>query len=123
MLGLVLYFLVMTCAMLLLSRVLPGFHVEGWVPALIGSVALAAINAVVKPILFVLTLPFTIVTLGLFLLILNAFCLWLAQRLVPGFEIHGFLTTLLASILLALVGMIWKAVSREAAREAKRERA
>jgi putative membrane protein len=119
MLGLVLYFVVMTCAMLLLSHVLPGFHVAGWVPALIGSVVLAAINVVLKPILFVLTLPFTIITLGLFLFVLNAFCLWLAQRLVPGFEIDGFLTTLLASIILAVVGMIWKGASQGIA---KRER-
>jgi len=111
--GLILYFVVMTCSMLLLSRFLPGFHVSGWVPALIGSVVLAAINAVVKPILFVLTLPFTIITLGLFLFLLNAFCLWLTQRLVPGFEIHGFLTTLIASILLAVVGMLWKGFSKE----------
>jgi putative membrane protein len=110
--GLILYFVVMTCAMLLLSRFLPGFHVAGWVPGLIGSVVLAAVNAVVKPILFVLTLPFTILTLGLFLFLLNAFCLWLTQRLVPGFEIHGFLTTLIASILLAVVGMLWKSLSK-----------
>jgi putative membrane protein len=110
--GLILYFVVMTCAMLLLSRLLPGFHVAGWVPALIGSVVLAAVNAVVKPILFVLTLPFTILTLGLFLFLLNAFCLWLTQRVVPGFEIRGFLTTLIASILLAVVGMIWKSLSK-----------
>ena len=113
MIGVILYFVVMTCAMLLLSRFLPGFHVTGWVPALIGSLVLAAINAVVKPILFVLTLPFTILTLGLFLFLLNAFCLWLTQRLVPGFEIHGFLTTLIASILLAVVGMLWKNFSKE----------
>ena len=119
MIGLILYFVVMTCAMLLLSRFLPGFHVAGWVPGLIGSVVLAAVNAVVKPILFVLTLPFTILTLGLFLFLLNAFCLWLTQRLVPGFEIHGFLTTLIASILLAVVGMIWKSLSKGASAGAR----
>ena len=122
MLNLILYFIVMTATMLLLSRTLPGFHVEGWVPALIGSVVLAAINAVLKPVLFVLTLPFTILTLGLFLLVLNAFCLWLAQRLVPGFDIQGFLITLLASIILALVGILWKAASKEVSRRTKRER-
>ena len=122
MLNLILYFIVMTVTMLLLSRTLPGFHVAGWAPALIGSVVLAAINAVLKPVLFVLTLPFTILTLGLFLLVLNAFCLWLAQRLVPGFDIQGFLTTLLASIILALVGMLWKAVSKGVSQRTKRER-
>jgi len=117
--GLILYFVVMTCAMLLLSRLLPGFHVTGWVPALIGSLVLAAVNAIVKPILFVLTLPFTIITLGLFLFLLNAFCLWLTQRLVPGFEISGFFTTLVASILLAIVGMVWKKFSKEVSSSAR----
>lgn len=119
MIGLILYFVVMTCAMLLLSRLLPGFHVTGWVPALIGSLVLAAVNAIVKPILFVLTLPFTIITLGLFLFLLNAFCLWLTQRLVPGFEISGFFTTLIASILLAIVGMVWKKFSKEVSSSAR----
>jgi putative membrane protein len=111
MLGWILYFVVIAATMLGLARLLPGFQVDGWVPALIGALVLALINAIVKPVLFVLTLPFTIVTLGLFLLVLNAFCLWLAQRLVPGFEIHGFLTTLVASLALALVGMLWKAIT------------
>src|SRR5262249_47701275 len=73
--NLLLYFVVMAAAMLGLSRILPGFHVNGWVPALFASVVLAAVNTVLKPILFVLTLPFTILTLGLFLFVLNAICL------------------------------------------------
>ena len=108
--GLLLYFIVIAAAMLGLSRVLHGFHVDGWIPALFAAAVLGAVNAIVKPILFVLTLPFTIATLGLFLLVLNAFCLWLTQRIVPGFEIHGFGTTFLASLILAAVGMVWKAV-------------
>src|SRR5262245_38832442 len=121
--SLLLYFLVMAAAMLGLSKVMPGFQVTGWIPALFGAVVLAVVNTIVKPILFVLTLPFTIITLGLFLLVLNAICLWLAQRLVPGFEIHGFLTTLLASIILAVVGMVWKSVSKSAGRSAREQRA
>jgi len=109
--GLLLYFLLMAAAMLGLSRVLPGFRVDGLVPALFAAAVLGAVNAIVKPILFVLTLPFTIVTLGLFLLVLNAFCLWLTQMIVPGFEIRGLGTTFLASLILAAVGMAWKAIS------------
>jgi putative membrane protein len=107
-----LYFVVMAAAMLGLSRVLPGFRVDGWGPALIGAVVLALVNTLVKPVLFVLTLPFTILTLGLFLFVLNALMLWITALLVPGFRVTGILTTLLASIVLALVGMVWKAATR-----------
>ena len=106
-----LYFVVIAACMMGLSRVLPGFHVNGWWPAIFGSVILGALNAVLKPILFVLTLPLTIVTLGLFLLVLNAIMLWLTAKIVPGFEVRGAGTTLLASVILAAVGMAWKLVS------------
>ncbi len=110
--NLLLYFLVMAVAMILLAKILPGFQVDGWIPAIFAAMVLGVVNVIVKPVLFVLTLPFTILTLGLFLLVLNAFMLWLTSLLVPGFRIDGAWTTLLASILLAVVGMIWKAASR-----------
>lgn len=112
MINTLLYFLVMSAAMLLLSRVMPGFRVEGWGSALLASAVLAAVNAVVKPVLFLFTLPFTIATLGLFLLVLNAMCLWLVQRLVPGFEVRGTGTLVIASLVLAAVGMLWKAAAK-----------
>ena len=107
----VLYFVVMAAAMLGLSRILPGFKVDGWSHALLAAVVLAAVNTVVKPVLFVLTLPFTILTLGLFLFVLNAICLWITAWIVPGFDLNGIGTTLLASLILAAVGMIWKAAT------------
>jgi putative membrane protein len=94
-----------------LSRILPGFKVDGWVPALFGAIVLAVVNAVLKPILFVLTFPFVILTLGLFLLVINAITLWIAAKIVPGFAIQGFGTTILAAFLLACVGVVWKAVA------------
>lgn len=108
----VLYFVVMAAAMLGLSRILPGFQVNGWIPAIFASVMLAVVNVVVKPVLFILTLPFTILTLGLFLLVLNAIMLWLTASIVPGFRIQGAGTTLVASLILAAVGMVWKAATR-----------
>jgi putative membrane protein len=110
--GLVLYFVVIAAVMMGLSRLLPGFEVDGWLPALLSAVVLGVANTVLKPILFVLTLPFTILTLGLFLFILNALMLWLTALIVPGFRVHGFLPTLLASIILSVVGMIWKAATK-----------
>jgi len=107
-----LYFVVIGAAMLGLSHLLPGFHVDTWVTALIAAVVLALVNTIVKPVLFVLTLPFTIVTLGLFLVVLNAFMLWLTQKLVPGFDVHGFSALLIGSLVLAGVGMVWKSITQ-----------
>jgi len=112
MLNLALYFVVMALAMLALSHLLPGVVVRGFVPALWAALVLALVNTIVKPILFVITLPLTILTLGLFLLVLNALMLWLTAKLVPGFEVHGALTTLVASLILAAVGMTWKLATR-----------
>lgn len=113
MIQLVLYFVVMAGAMLLLTRVLPGFVVTGWGPALWAAFWLALLNTLLKPILFILTLPLTILTLGLFLLVLNGLMLWLTAKLVAGFSIPGgFGTTILASIVLSIVGMVWKGLTR-----------
>lgn len=110
--GLVLYFVVMAATMILLSRVLPGFQVSGWGPALLAALVLGVVNVLVKPILFLLTLPFTILTLGLFLLVLNALMLALTAWLVPGFRITGFASAFWAALVLAVVGMVWKAATK-----------
>jgi putative membrane protein len=109
---LVLHFVVAAAAMMVLSRYLPGFQVDGWGPAVIAAIVLAFANAVVRPILFLITLPLTIVTLGLFLLVLNVLMLYLTAAVVPGFHVHGFGTTLVASIVLSLVGMLWKGIAK-----------
>ncbi len=120
----IVYFLVMAAAMMTLSMsgVLPGFSVDGFQAAFIGAVVLALANALLKPVLFLLTLPFTIMTLGLFLLVLNALMLWITARVVPGLHLQGAFTTLIASVLLSLVGMIWNAVSKDDGRNRKRDR-
>jgi putative membrane protein len=110
----VLYFVVIAAVMILLSNLgWLGFHVDGWKSALIAALVLALMNTIVKPILFVLTLPFTIVTLGLFLLVLNAITLWLTTKIVPGFSIHGMLNTFLGALVLSLVGSMWKSMTKE----------
>jgi len=120
-----LYFVIMAAAMLGLSRVLPGFKVDGWAPALIASLVLALVNTIVKPILFVLTLPLTIVTLGLFLLVLNALLLlfvgWISSELALGLTIDGFVPALLGSIVISLVSLVLSMVlgtTRRASRAA-----
>ncbi len=113
MMNALLYFVVMALTMLGIARLLPGFEVRGFGTALIAALVLALLNTLVKPFLFLLTLPLTLLTLGLFLLVLNAIMLWLTSLLVPGFHIQGFTTTLLASLILAVVGTMWKAATRK----------
>ena len=107
----VLYFVVIAATMMGLSQLLHGFKLDGWISALIGALVLGLVNAVVKPILFVMTLPFTILTLGLFLFVLNMICLWITQALVPGFKVDGVGTLFIASLILAAVGMVWKSAT------------
>jgi putative membrane protein len=83
----------------------PGITLRGkplW-PALLAGLVLALINAVVRPVLKVLTLPLTLLTLGLFLFVLNGFCLWLTSAIVPGFDVHGFRAAFLGALLISVV--------------------
>ena len=114
-----LYFVVMAATFMGLPYVLRGVHVTGWGPAFVGAVILAVANTVVKPVLFVLTLPLTLVTLGLFLLVLNALMLGLTDWLVSGIHIDGWGTTFVAALILSVVGMVWKSTMRDEQKSAK----
>ena len=93
-------------AILFVSRIVKGIEISGVVSALGAGLVLGLVNAVVRPILILLTLPLTLVTLGLFLFALNAFCLFLTSYLVQGFAIHGFWAALWGSILVSVVSWI-----------------
>ena len=86
-----------------LSYFLPGVHVEGFGTALIVAVVLGLLNMFVKPILVLFTLPVTIVTFGLFLLVINAIVIILCDYIVGGFEVSSFLTAFLFSLILSVV--------------------
>lgn len=89
-----------------LSYILPGVHFDAFASALILSLVLALLNALVKPILIILTFPITLITLGLFLLVINAIIILLGARLVDGFTVDGFWWALLFSILLSIVSSL-----------------
>src|SRR5260370_32082090 len=84
--GFIIRVVVYTLALLVAAHVVPGIRLSGLTSALVAGLVLGIINAVVRPILGVLTFPITLLTLGLFLLVLNAFCLWLASVFVGGFH-------------------------------------
>ena len=89
-----------------LSYLLPGVHIDSFVTALILALVLAVLNMLLKPIMVILTLPITIITFGLFLLVINAAIILLASKLVDGFKVDGFWWALLFSILLSVVTSI-----------------
>jgi putative membrane protein len=85
------------------AYLLPGIHVKDLFTALVVAIVLALLNGIVKPVLIILTIPVTILTLGLFLLVINALMIMLAGNLVPGFQVDGFWWALLFSIILSLI--------------------
>ena len=91
--------------MLLVVNLVRGVHVQGWGSALVGAMVLGFVNAVVRPLMVLLTLPFTILTFGLFLLVVNALMLWLVAALVPGIRVQGFGSALLGSLVLTLLNL------------------
>jgi putative membrane protein len=92
-------------ALLVIAKLVPGINV-GAVSAVFAALVLGAVNAVVRPILIVLTLPVTILSLGLFLLVINAAMFGLAAWLVPGFVVHGFGAALVGSVLYSIAGWV-----------------
>ncbi|WP_269240534.1 phage holin family protein [Flavobacterium limnophilum] len=87
---------------LLIAHFMKGVHVAGFVTALLVAVVLGLLNIFIKPIFVLLTLPFTIVTLGLFLLVINAIIILLCTNIVGGFSVDTFWTALLFSVVLSL---------------------
>ena len=89
-------------AVLVLANFLPGVNVANFTTAILVAAVLGLLNAIVKPVLILLTLPITIVTFGLFLLVINASIILLADNFINGFNVSSFWTALLFSILLSL---------------------
>ncbi|MGY5849022.1 phage holin family protein [Salegentibacter sp. F14] len=98
----ILRILLTALAVVILAKFLPGVTVAGYLTAIIVAIVLAILNLLVKPILVLFTLPVTILTLGLFLLVINAIIILLADAFVGGFEVNGFFIAILFSLLLSL---------------------
>lgn len=99
----VLVWILNAIALLIVAYLFPGVQVQDWVAAAVAALILGLVNALVKPVLFVLTLPITVVTLGLFLLVLNALLFWFVATVVPGFAVSGFWAALLGALLYSLI--------------------
>ncbi len=96
-----------------LSYLLDGIHMNAFTTALLLALVLAVLNAIIKPLLIILTLPITIITLGLFLFVINAAIILLADYFLEGFSVDGFWWALLFSILLSVVSSVLYSVGKK----------
>lgn len=102
MLGFFLTTLISALSLLIVDLTVPGVDIASFPAALLAAVSIGFVNAFVRPVLSILSLPVTILTLGAFSLIVNGVCFWLASLFVPGFAVHGFLALILAPIVLSV---------------------
>ncbi len=97
--------LLLAAALLLVAHLYPGVQVKGFVTALIAAFVLGLFNTVLRPVLVLLTLPVTLLTLGLFLFVINALLFWATASVLDGFTVAGFSAALIGSLIYSLCGM------------------
>jgi putative membrane protein len=114
MLRLLLQWLLSALALILTSRLVPGFHVRSLSAALIAALVIGLLNATVGLVLKVVTFPITILTFGLFLLVINGLMILVASAVVPGLHVYGMVPAFWGAVVLALLGMLFRAAGREA---------
>jgi putative membrane protein len=114
MLGLLLHWILCAIALLVVSRIVPGFHVQGLGPAMIASLVIGLLNATVGLFLKIITFPLSLLTFGLFLLIINGLMIMLASGVVRGFYVRGFLPAFVGAVVLALLGIVIRSVTKNA---------
>jgi putative membrane protein len=90
-------------ALLAVTYLLPSIHISGFGAALLAALVLGFINTLVRPVLALLTLPITMLSLGIFYLVLNGLLFWLASALIPGFQVNGFVSALVGAILYGVI--------------------
>ena len=104
--------LISSLAILVTAYILPGVHLDNYLIAILVAAVLSFLNAFVKPLLVILTIPATIVTLGLFLVVINALIVMLADYIVDDFEVTSFWWALLFSLVLSLVTSIFESIDK-----------
>ena len=102
--------LVTTIAVAVAERLLDGIYADGWMALIVAALLLGVINAVIRPVFLLLSLPFILVTLGFFILVVNALMLWIVGKLVAGFHVDGFWTAFFGAIIIGIVNWALSAV-------------
>ena len=106
MLSLIARWIINAAALLLVAYLYPGVTVASFWAAMLAALVLGLVNALIRPLLGLLTLPVTVLTLGLFLFVINALMFWLAAEIVSGFRVTGFWAALIGSVLYSLITLI-----------------
>jgi putative membrane protein len=114
MVRLLMQWLLSAVALLVVSELVPGFYVEGLGPALVAALVIGLLNATVGFFLKIITFPISILTLGLFLLVINGMMILVASNIVHGFHVHGFGPAFWGAVVLALLGMLIRSVTKSA---------
>jgi len=104
--GFILRALIAAVGLWVATKIVPGIGVDSWSTLLFAAVLLGVVNAIVRPILILLTLPFTIITLGLFLLVINGLMLKLVAFFLHGFHVHGLFAAVVCSIVVGLISWV-----------------
>jgi len=112
MLRLLVHWLLSALALLITSSLVPGFEVSGLGSAMVAAVVIGLLNATVGLVLKVLTFPISLLTLGLFLLVINAIMILVASAIVPGFRVRGIGSAFIGAVVLALLGMLFRYMAR-----------
>ena len=113
---LIAHWLVSALLLWLVSQIVPGIHLAGAGAALLAALVLGIANALVRPVLVLITLPITILTLGLFLIVINALMLLLTSAIVTGFSVHGFGPAALAGLVLGVFNLLASVALRRISR-------
>ena len=104
--------IIMTLSLMVVGLLLPGVHITSVFTAIIAALVIALLNNFLRPILLVLSIPFTIVTMGLFIFVVNAVIIWLASKLVTNFVIDSFGTALLAALIITAINYLLELPNR-----------
>jgi putative membrane protein len=113
MLGLLIQWLLYAIALMVVSKIVPGFTVQGLWPALIASLVIGLLNATVGLVLKIVTFPLSILTFGIFLLVINGLMIMVASGIVRGFHVRGFGAAFWGAAVLALLGMVIQAITKK----------
>ncbi|CAM5180910.1 phage holin family protein [Oligella ureolytica] len=108
--GIIIAWMINALALVLVGYLLPGVYVAGFGSALIAALVLGLINTIIKPIFVVLTIPVTIVTLGLFLVVINALMFWFAGSILKDFQVDGFWWALLGAIVYSIITYVMTSI-------------
>lgn len=108
--SLLVHWVVLAIALWVAAYIVPGVHVAGWGPLLIGAAVLGVVNTVVRPVMTILTLPITVLTLGLFYLVVNGAAFGLAAAFVPGFDVSSWVAAILGALVTGIASWLVGAV-------------